>query len=86
MLSKIHKTFTVLPKFRLIVDITSTCYYNVGSYLTELLNPLTQNEFIIRDSFDAANEIKSVPQEAFDDGYVFGSFDIESQFMNVPLQ
>ena len=80
MLSKIHKTFTVLPKFRLIVDITSTCYYNVGSYLTELLNPLTQNEFIIRDSFDAANEIKSVPQEAFDDGYVFGSFDIESVY------
>ena len=85
-LPKIHRTFTVLPKFRTIVDTNSTCYYNVGSYLTELLNPLTQNEFIIRDSFDAANEIKSVPQEAFDDGYVFGSFDIESQFMNVPLQ
>ena len=34
-------------------------YYNVGSYLTELLNPLIQNEFIIRDSFDAANKIKS---------------------------
>ena len=86
MLPKIHKTITALPKFRPIVDTTSTCYDNVCSYLTELLNPLTQNEFIIRDSFDAANKIKSVPQEAFDDGYIFGSFDIESQLMNVPLQ
>ena len=58
-LPKIHKTFTVLPKFRPIVDTTSTCYYNVGSYLTVLLNPLTKNEFILRDSFDAANKIKS---------------------------
>ena len=58
-LPKIHKTFTVLPKFRPIVHTTSTCYYNVGSYLTELLNPLTQNEFIFRDSFDAANKIRS---------------------------
>ena len=49
-LPKIHKTFTVLPKFRPIVDTTSTCYYNVGSYLTELLNPLIQDEFIIRDN------------------------------------
>ena len=37
-LPKIHKTFALLPKFRPIVDTTSTCYYNVGSYLSELLN------------------------------------------------
>ena len=41
-LPKIHKTFTVLPKLRPIVDTNSTCYYNVAFYLTELLNPLTQ--------------------------------------------
>ena len=75
-LPKIHKNFTVLPKFRPLVDTTSTCYYNVGSYLTELLNPLTQNEFIIRDSFDAANKIKSILPEVFDDGYIFASFDV----------
>ena len=46
-LPKIHKTFTVLLKFRPIVDMTSTCYCNVGSYLTDLVNPLTQNEFMI---------------------------------------
>ena len=54
--------------------------------LTEFLNPLTQNKFIIRDSFDAANKIKSVSPEVFDDGYIFASFDVESLFTNVPLQ
>ena len=86
MLPKIHKTITALPKFRPIVDTTSTCYDNVCSYLTELLNPLTQNEFIIRDSFDAANKIKSIPPEVFDDWYIFVFFNVESLFTNVPLQ
>ena len=86
MLPKIHKTITALPKFRPIVDTTSTCYDNVCSYLTELLNPLTQNEFIIRDSFDAANKIKSIPPEVFDDWYIFAFFNVESLFTNVPLQ
>ena len=52
----------------------------------ELLNPLTQYEFIIRDFFDAANKIKSILPEVFDDGYIFSSFDVESLFTNVPLQ
>ena len=59
VLPKIHKTCTVLPKFRPIVNTTCTSYYNVASYLTELLNPLTRNEFMIRDSFDVANKINS---------------------------
>ena len=56
-LPKIHKTYMNLPKFRPLVDTTSSCFYNVGAYLTELLNPFTQNEFVIKDSFDAANKI-----------------------------
>ena len=75
-LPNIHKKFTVLPKFRPIVDTTSTCYYNVGSYLTDLLNPLTQNEFIIGDSLDAANKIKSIPPEVFAYGLIFASSDV----------
>ena len=62
------------------------CYYNVGSYLTELLNLRTQNEFIIIDSFDAANQIKSILPEDFDDGHRYTSFDVESLFTNVPPQ
>ena len=35
------------------------------SYLRDLLNPLTQSEFIIR-YFDAANRTVSIPPEVFD--------------------
>ena len=72
-----------LDQLLILLHVTN---YNVGSYLTELLNPLTQNEFIIRDSFDAANKVKSIPPEVLDDGYIFVSFDVESLFTNVPLQ
>ena len=67
----------MLPKFRPIVDTTSTCYCNVGSYLTELLNQLTQTEFMIRDSFDAVSKINSIPPEVLDNGYILASFDVE---------
>ena len=40
---------------------------------------------LLKDSFDAANKIKSVPSETFEDGYQFVTFDIESLFTNVPL-
>ena len=76
----------MLSRFRPIVDTTSTCCYNVGSYLNELLNPFTQNELLIRDSVDAANKIKSIPPAVFDDGYIFASFDVQLLFTNVPLQ
>ena len=76
-LLKTHKTFTVLPKFRPIVDTTSTCYCNVGSYLTELLNQLTQTEFMTRDSFDTVSKINSIPPEVFDNGYILASFEVE---------
>ena len=63
--------------------MTSPCYYNVGSFVTELLNQLTENEFI---SFDAAQKIKSILPEISNDGYISASFDVESLFANVPLQ
>ena len=72
----------LLKRGDLIVDKTSTCYWNAGSS-TELLNPLTQNKFIIRDSFDADNKIKSFPLEVFHDGYIFTSFDVELLLKNL---
>ena len=61
-------------------------YRGSSFLLAVLLNPLTENEFIIRDLFDAANKIKSIPPDVFDDGYIFASFDVESLFTNMPLQ
>ena len=51
-----------------------------------MTKPLTENEFMIRDSFDAANKIKSILPEVFDDGYIFASFNVEPLFTNMPLQ
>ena len=50
-----------------------------------MLQPLTINDYTLKDSFDAANKIKSVPSEMFEEGYQFVSFDVESLFTNVPL-
>ena len=67
----------MLPKFRPILEMTSAFYDNVSSYLTELLNPFTQNEFMIRDSFYAVTKIKLIPPEVFENGCIFASFDVE---------
>ena len=83
---KTHKTFTGLLAFRPIVDTTSTPHYNVGKFLSSILNPLTLNDYNLRGSFDAVSVIRSIPQNLFDEGYRFVSFDVESLFTNVPLK
>ena len=64
-LPKIHKVFTNIPKFRPIVDTTNMPYYKTGQDLSSLLQLLTINNYTLKDSFDAANKIKSVPSEIF---------------------
>ena len=83
---KIHKPYQHLPKFRPIIDTTGSPYQGVGKYLSTLLNPLTQNEFTTKDSFEAATKVRNIPPELFDQGYSFVSFDVESLFTNVPLK
>ena len=84
-LPKTHKKFENLPPFRPIVDTTNTPYYGIAKFLANLLNPLTLNDFTVKDSFDAANKIQQIPKELFDSGYKFVSFDVISLFTNVPL-
>ena len=85
-LPKIHKTFDTLPPFRPIIDTTGTAYQPVAKFLTQLLNPITTNEFTLRDSFDAVTQINNIPHNLFDDGYRFVSFDVKSLFTNIPLK
>ena len=84
-LTKTHKPFSTIPKFRPIIDTTGTPYYGVGKFLTSILNPLTQNEFSLKDSFQAAERIREIPPELFNNGYVYISFDVDSLFTNVPV-
>ena len=86
-LPKVHKTFNSIPPFRPITDTTGTAHYSVGKYLSELLNPLTQNMHTVKDSFDAANKINQIlPDVHNSDEYVFVSLDLVSLFTNAPLK
>ena len=55
-----HNHFDNIPSFQPIGDTTTTTHYSVGKILSELLNSLTQNEYSLRDSIDAANRINCV--------------------------
>ena len=84
-LPKVHKTFNSIPSFRPIIDTTGTTHCLVRKYLSELLNPLTQNMYTVKDSFDAANEINQIlPDVHNSDEYVFVSLDVVLLFTNVP--
>ncbi len=85
-LPKTHKSFDVLPPFRPIVDTTGTAYQPLAKYLSALLSPLTQNEFSLKDSFDAVTRIHNIPPHLFAQGYRFVSFDVKSLFTNIPLK
>ena len=51
-----------------------------------MFNPLTQNEYSLKDSFQAAEKINAIPNHLYEEGYRFVSFDVKSLFTNVPLQ
>ena len=68
-LPKIPKQFNNIPSLRPIIDTTNTPHYNVDKYLANLLNPLTQNDFVVKDSFEAVNKIHNIPPELFNCGY-----------------
>ena len=74
-----------MPPFRPIIDTTGTPHYNVGKFLSKLLNPVAQNEYTLRDLFQAVSEIRSIPKELFLEGYRLVSFDVVSLSTNVSL-
>ena len=43
------------------------------------------NEFSLKDSFDGTRRIQNIPDERFEKGYRFVSFEVKSLFTNVPL-
>ena len=70
-----------LPSFRLILSAISTPTCKKGKFLVPILEPLTTNEYAIKDSFTFAEELQS-----FDSKLLMASFDVESLFTNTPLQ
>ena len=82
-LPKMHKIFTNVTPFHPIIDTSNTPHYKMGKFLTNLLNPLTQNHYSVKDSFEASSRIQNISPTLFEQGYVFVSFDIVSLFTNV---
>ena len=79
-LPKIHKGLVNTP-VRPILSSIGTYNYDLAKFFVPLLEPLTKNEFTIKDSFSFAAEVSSLNL----DNYIMSSFDIESLFTNVPL-
>ena len=85
--AKVHKDFARIPPLRPIVDTIGSTHYGVGKFITKLLNPLSQNDYSLKDSFEAAYRIRNDIQDSlYDEGYVLVSFDLMSLFTNVPLK
>ena len=70
-LPKMHKAYANLPAFWPIIDTTSTPYYNIGTFLSSLPQPLTHNGYNLKDSFHAVKKIRWIPPKLFDDDYQF---------------
>ena len=78
-LPKTHKAGLPL---RPILSALKTFNYNAAKYLVKMLNPLTTNEYTVKDSFTFVNELKNLN---VDKNMTMASFDVTSLFTNIPL-
>ena len=67
--AKIHKDFERIPPLRPIIDTIGSTHYGVGKFISNMLNPLTLNNYNLKDSFEAADRIESIPKHLYDEGY-----------------
>ena len=78
---KVHKQqVDGCPPFRPILSALQTPTYNLAKFLVPILNPLTKNEYTVKDSFQFAEEICEQ-----DPTLTMGSLDVDSLFTNIPL-
>ena len=77
-LPKVHKPGC---PFRPIVSSINTYNYNLASYLVHILQPISTNQFTIKDSFSFADWAKTYTHN----NEMMCSFDVSSLFTNVPL-
>ena len=79
-LAKIHKALEDrIPSFRPILSAIGTPTYKPAKFCHQLLKPLANNEYTIKDSFSFAKEVLK-----FDASLFMASFDINSLFTNIP--
>ena len=79
-LPKIHKTGTPI---RPIISAVKTYNYDLAKYLDQILKPLIDQEYMLKETNDFVNRIASIDVNS--DRYLV-SFDVESLFTNVPTR
>ena len=77
-LPKVHKEGCPM---RPILSAIGTHNYKLAKYLVPLLEPITMNQYTIKDSFSFAKELTHLDYR----NCVAASFDIQSLFTNIPL-
>ena len=77
-LPKIHK---IGNPIRPVLSTINTFNYNVAKFFVPLLEPLTTNEYTLKNSLEFIKEINQVNLK----DKVMASFDIQSLFTNIPL-
>ena len=81
-LCKVHKSSVDgCPPFRPILSAIGTPTYNIAKFLIPILEPITKNDFVIRDSFTFVEDVKKQNFDLF-----MASFDVEALFTNIPLE
>ena len=77
-----HKVVTEgIPPFRPILSSINTPPYRLAKFFVPVLSNLTQNKFILKDSFEFPDDIRKQNADLF-----MPSFDIDSLFTNLPLE
>ncbi len=82
-LCKVHKGVSAdgsPPPFRPILSAINTPSYKIAKFLTPMLSKLTKNQFVSKDSFEFAKNVRDQNPD-----FYMASFDIDSLFTNVPL-
>ena len=80
-LPKIHKPIVDgLPKYRPIISQIGSATYKIAKYLLPFMEPLTTNEYTVRDTFHFVSMLNDKNHHL-----IMASLDVDSLFTNIPL-
>ena len=64
-----------------LVTYQNSIFYNIAKHLVPILEPITNNKFTIKNSFEFVKEVIEQDSQLF-----MASLDVESLFTNIPLE
>ena len=70
-------------KFRPIIDQSNTCSYNASKIVSDYLQPLGHNDYLIKDTLTFAEIIKN---DVLDPNEEYVSYSVESLLTSIPVK